>query len=137
MGKVIADTDVFIEIFNKNESLFTFISENIFFENLLTTVVTEAELVISATNKQTQLQIENFLTDVIKMPISVPASILCTTLIKKYHLSHNLKIADCLIAAICINADLPLFTLNTKDFKYIPNLKLISHNIKPVKRKLF
>jgi len=42
-----------------------------------------------------------------------------------HSLSHRPYIGDMLIAAtaLCFNA--PLFTLNTKDFKYIKGLKLV------------
>lgn len=130
MGKVILDTDVFIEIFNQNNQIFEFINEIILFENIITTSITEAELIISANNKETQKKIENYLVDVEIIPLNRNANNIFSQLIKKYHLSHHIKIADCLIAAICLTYD---FTLNTKDFKFIPNLKLISHNIKPTK----
>ena len=133
MGKVILDTDVFIEIFNKNIKIFELINEVILFENIITTSITEAELIISANNKETQKKIEGYLSDIEIIPINRNANKIFSSLIKKYHLSHNIKIADCLIAAICLTYDFTLFTLNTKDFQFIPNLKLISHNIKPIK----
>ena len=73
------------------------------------------------------------LIDIKILGITLNTTNIFTSLIKKYHLSHNIQIADCLIASICIANNLPLFTLNTKHFRYIPNLKLISHNIKPIK----
>jgi predicted nucleic acid-binding protein len=41
-----------------------------------------------------------------------------TNLIFKYAKSHNLTIPDALIAATA-KSNIPLFTLNLKDFKYI------------------
>ena len=52
MGKVVLDTDVFIEIFNQNNQIFEFINDIILFENIITTSITEAELIISANNKE-------------------------------------------------------------------------------------
>jgi len=46
-------------------------------------------------------------------------------LLQIYHLSHGLGIADALIAATSIEADIPLFTYNTKDFRFIKGLTLI------------
>lgn len=133
MGKVILDTDVFIEIFNKNDQVFEFLNQIILFENIITTSITEAELIISANNKETQSKIEMYLKDIEIIPINRNSNKIFSFLIKKYHLSHNIKIADCLIAAICLTYNYTLFTLNKKDFQFIPNLKLIDHNIKPVK----
>jgi predicted nucleic acid-binding protein len=43
---------------------------------------------------------------------------------KKYSLSHNLKLADALIGATALTYDLPLYTYNTRDFKFIPKIVL-------------
>jgi tRNA(fMet)-specific endonuclease VapC len=134
MGKVIFDTDIFIEIFNKNEEVFNFINECIFFENIATTTITEAELILSAINKESQTKIEKYISDVPIIVITNNSSFIFSALIKKYHLSHNLKLADSLIASICIDNNLPLLTFNKKDFQFIPGLKLITHNLKPVKK---
>jgi hypothetical protein len=49
---------------------------------------------------------------------------LSSLLLKNYLLSHNLQIADAIIAATSLVYDIPLFTHNKKDFRYIPNLNL-------------
>lgn len=46
------------------------------------------------------------------------------TLMEAYTLSHNLSLPDALIAATAIVYELDLFTLNQKDFRYIPELTL-------------
>ena len=45
-------------------------------------------------------------------------------LIQDYKLSHDLQIPDAIIAALSITFDIPLFTYNIKDFKFIPELNL-------------
>jgi predicted nucleic acid-binding protein len=42
----------------------------------------------------------------------------------KYCLSHKLGLADALIAATAIIHNLELYTLNVKDFVFIPQLRL-------------
>ena len=49
---------------------------------------------------------------------------MAVNMVKQYCLSHTLDIDDALIAATAIYHNIELFTLNTKDFKFIPNLKL-------------
>lgn len=39
-------------------------------------------------------------------------------------ISHKLSLPDGLIAATAITEDIPLYTLNKKDFRYIENLRL-------------
>jgi tRNA(fMet)-specific endonuclease VapC len=41
-----------------------------------------------------------------------------------YSLSHKVSVPDMLIAATAISHDVMLYTLNTKDFKFIPDLNL-------------
>jgi predicted nucleic acid-binding protein len=43
-------------------------------------------------------------------------------LMKKYSLSHGLLIPDAIIAASAITKNLPLWTFNQKDFKFIDDL---------------
>ena len=45
-------------------------------------------------------------------------------LIIHYSSSHGLMLADSFIAATALHFDIPLFTFNKKDFKFIKNLKL-------------
>jgi len=47
-------------------------------------------------------------------------------LLEEYALSHKLSVPDALIAATALSRDFPLYTLNLKDFQFIPGLKL--HN---------
>ena len=54
---------------------------------------------------------------------------LSTRLLRTYCLSHNLKIADSIIAATCLVFNIPLFTYNRKDFRYIPDIFLYRTSI--------
>ena len=47
-------------------------------------------------------------------------------LMNKYSLSHKISVPDAFIAATAIYYKYPLYTTNTKDFNFIPNLKLYS-----------
>lgn len=46
-------------------------------------------------------------------------------LMSKYSLSHNLTLPDAMIAATAISNNIPLYTLNKKDFKFIVGMKLV------------
>ncbi|MEA3353795.1 MAG: PIN domain-containing protein [Campylobacterota bacterium] len=50
---------------------------------------------------------------------------LARTLMDRYVLSHGMKIYDAIIASTCLVYDLPLWTYNKKDFKFINELELI------------
>ena len=120
---VICDTNIFIEIFRKN-SLIRSELDKIGYENIVISDVIKAELFFGAQNK-TELQsitksIENFSVLNIRPEISKMA----VDFVKNYCLSQKLNLPDALIAATALYHNLKLFTLNTKDFNFIPNLKL-------------
>lgn len=45
-------------------------------------------------------------------------------LIVKFKLSHGLQIPDAIIGATAIVYDIPLYTYNVKDFKFMPNINI-------------
>jgi predicted nucleic acid-binding protein len=47
------------------------------------------------------------------------------SLMETFSLSHGLKIPDAIIAATARFHDIPLYTLNSKDFRFIPGVNLI------------
>lgn len=51
---------------------------------------------------------------------------LARNLIEIYRLSHGMGIYDAIIAATCLVYDLPLWTYNKKDFRFIEELELIN-----------
>lgn len=52
---------------------------------------------------------------------------LADILVEKYCLSHGMGIYDAIIAATCLVYDLPLWTYNKKDFRFINELKLVDN----------
>ena len=50
---------------------------------------------------------------------------LSVQLVNQYALSHNMTIYDSIIAATCLIYDIPLWTYNKKDFRFIENLNLV------------
>lgn len=43
---------------------------------------------------------------------------------EQYHLSHGLQVPDSLVAATALELDMPLFTFNLRDFRFIRGLQL-------------
>lgn len=58
------------------------------------------------------------------LPLTTAISELACTMVEKYTLSHNLHMADALIAATAICHTLPLLTGNGKHFSAIDGLKV-------------
>ena len=92
--------------------------------NIAISIITEYEIIAGAIDKMMQKHFEKLLSNYINISLDHDISFLGISLYKKYKLSHNLDMPDSLIAATAIELDLPLFTYNKKDFRYIPGIRL-------------
>ncbi len=125
---VLCDTDIIIEFYKGNELIASKL-EDIGVANIAISSITAAELIFGALNKKELKQISKDIEslNIIKINHNINDTFL--ELMKKYSLSHKLRIPDCLIAASSIEYTIPLFTLNKKDFVFIENLKLFEGNL--------
>ncbi len=124
-GLILCDTDILIEFLDrKNEVVKQKLGEfgvlNVCFSS-----VTASELIFGATNKKHYLRLSAFISNSIVVPIDKEVSDLHFELVKKYSLSHRLKIQDALIAATALSFDLAFYTNNKKDFKFVEGLRLV------------
>jgi len=120
---ILVDTNIFIEYY-KNNPMICGILEHINPKEIAVSDVVCAELYFGARNRQ---ELDDIVADMEKLTvltISPKISKLAVDLVKQYCLSHKLKLPDAQIAATAILHDAELFTLNRKDFAYIPNLRL-------------
>ena len=121
MGKVLVDSCIvidFIKGFVEIENEIAKISEPCI------NFIVEMELLQGAKNKQELRVIKKKLEKFWLLPMHNEIANLSSQLIDVFSLSHNLEIPDGIIASTALIYDLPLFTHNVKDFKYIPKLKL-------------
>ena len=120
---ILVDTNIFIEYYKNNPVICKQV-EQIDPKEIRVNDVVCAELFYGARDKQ---ELANIVADMEKLTdlqIYSNVSKLATDLVKQYCLSHKLKLPDAQIAATAIFYNTELFTLNRKDFVYIPNLKL-------------
>ena len=120
---ILVDTNIFIEYYKNNPVICKQV-EQIDPKEIRVNDVVCAELFYGARDKQ---ELANIVADMEKLtdlPIYSNVSKLATDLVKQYCLSHKLKLPDAQIAATALFYNAELFTLNRKDFVYIPNLKL-------------
>lgn len=125
---VLCDTNIFIELYKGNAAVIHQLHE-IGASNIAVSVVTKAELFYGARGKQELVRIRKHLELLQCYPVNELDSALFIRLIQEYSLSHKSSIPDMLIAATAINHDLELYTLNSKDFKFIPAIKLYRSDI--------
>jgi predicted nucleic acid-binding protein len=118
---ILLDTNILIEIYRDNVAI-TSIVDNM--QEIAVCDVVRAELFYGARNKRDLQEISADLEGLPILSLLPQISEMAVNLVKTYCLSHKLEFADALIAATAIFHNVELFTLNRKDFVYIPNLKL-------------
>jgi predicted nucleic acid-binding protein len=92
--------------------------------NIAISHVTCAELLYGARNKSELKTFRKDLDSLTVLPILPEISTTAVLLIEQYCLSHRLTLPDALIAATSIHHRLKFYTLNIKDFVFIPNVNL-------------
>lgn len=120
---ILCDTNIFIELYKGNDDVIRTLHA-IGTNNIAVSVITKAELFYGARNKQELSKIHAHLLLCRCYHLDTNGSALFLQLMLDYSLSHKSTIPDMLIAATAISHNLELYTLNTKDFKFIPAIKL-------------
>lgn len=124
---ILCDTNIFIEFYKKNDNIIQSLYD-IGKENIAISVITEAELLYGALNSQEFKKLQKHLAMCKNYHLTRETSVVFIELMNRYALSHRPSIPDLLIASTAIVNDLELFTLNVKDFRFIPEVKLYSYN---------
>jgi hypothetical protein len=120
---ILIDTNILIEIY-KNNTLIIDIVKKIGQNNIAISDITCAELFYGVRNKRELQIISKDLNKLEILHIQEEVSKNAVELVEKYALSHKLSIPDALIAATAIYYNLPLYTLNLKDFVFIKEIQL-------------
>ena len=124
MEKIVLDTNILIEVLKGNENIIKKLEKSDLM--LCISSITVMELYFGALNKQELFRLKKFIHLFEVIEINENISEISSELIFLYAKSHNLAIPDSLIASTAINANIPLYTLNIKDFRYIDGLNLIN-----------
>ena len=120
---ILCDTNILIEFYKGNLTVIQTL-QHMGSANIAVSVITKAELFYGARDKQELVKIERHLSLCSCYGLNDAISTLFIELMSRYSLSHKVSIPDMLIAATAIRHELELYTLNTKDFKFIPELNL-------------
>ncbi len=87
--------------------------------------IVKLEFKVGALNKRELKKINRILLEVKLVDTDQSILDLADFLVERYSLSHNMGMYDAIIAATCLVYDLPLWTYNKKDFKFIDKLRLV------------
>jgi predicted nucleic acid-binding protein len=131
---ILLDTDFAFELLHKNKDAESFIEQNNF-SVITVSSVTFFEMIKSCIDKtqlnNLQKQLPKFFYPI---PIETEISNLAGNFLNEYHLSHDLKINDALIAASAVFYNVEFATCNFRHFQFIPFLQLAKHNVIPVRK---
>ena len=81
--------------------------------------IVENEVIVGAKNKRDLATTNKKISDFPMLDIDQDIMDLSTKLLNRYTLSHGMTIYDAIIASVCLIYDLPLWTHNKKDFKFL------------------
>ena len=85
------------------------------------------ELIVGCRNSNELEALMQFLKHFVVLHLERTASEQAVDLLRRYRLSHNLLIADALIAATAMSRDIPLISKNQRDYRFIDALNLLSY----------
>jgi predicted nucleic acid-binding protein len=92
-------------------------------DNIAVSVVTAGELIYGARDKKELKQIQEDTSRLKRIDIDAGINDLFWDLMNRYSLSHGIEVPDAFIATTALFHDIPLYTLNVKDFRFISGLK--------------
>lgn len=121
---ILCDTNILIEIYRGNKAIIAKV-KSIGQKNMLVSDVTRAELLFGARNKTEIHAIKKDMKNLTILPITSSISAKAIELMEDFSLSHRMSFPDALIASTEIINQCELYTLNLKDFKFVPGLKLL------------
>jgi predicted nucleic acid-binding protein len=120
---ILCDTNILIAWLKGDEQTIE-ILQKIGLDNILIPSITFMELIQGTRNKSELLKLKRKIKNYNIIHFNDVASKLAVNLVEKYYLSHGLLIPDAIIAATAITFNFKLFTLNLKDFKFLPGIQL-------------
>lgn len=120
---VLLDTNILIEYYKGNRTIKQKL-DDIDLNSLGVSAISSMELFYGARNKTELNRLKESLESLSLFHVTVAISTKALLLVEVYAKSHTLQIPDALIAATAIENNVQLFTLNVRDFQFIPEIEL-------------
>lgn len=99
---ILVDSNILIRFSRGDHEAANWLKRSMLSEELLISVITELELLVGSRDKKHLKEIKTFLSRFPIIDITPEISRRATELIEEYNLSHNLQVADALIAATAV-----------------------------------
>jgi tRNA(fMet)-specific endonuclease VapC len=122
---ILIDTNILIDYLKGNSQAEAFI-QKYGKANLIINSIIAMELYQGARNKSEFGKIKKELAGFIMVDINEAISQTALRLEERYAVSHQVSIPDYFIAATALVYDLEIRTHNLKDFRFIPNIKVLN-----------
>ena len=123
---LLCDTCVIIDFMNGRSQILKELIEKE--TTLFINSIIEMELLQGARDKKELHVIEKRLQSFRLLSMHQDIFDLATEQIRNYRLSHSLALPDAIIGATAIYYQIPLFTYNRKDFKFLPDIQLTEYD---------
>jgi tRNA(fMet)-specific endonuclease VapC len=121
---LLCDTCTIIDFINgRSETLHDLLAKDV---KLFVNSIIEMELLQGARNKNELRVIEKKLRSFRLVMMQQEIFDLATDYVRTYRLSHSLALPDAVIGATAIYYQIPFYTYNTKDFKFLPDIQLVN-----------
>jgi predicted nucleic acid-binding protein len=127
MTLTIFDTDILINVGRGDTEAINCLQNFAQTSTLAVSVITQMELIVGCRDKKELQTLKRFFKQFQILELNKQISEKSVELLEKYRLSHGLLIPDALIAATAIEINENFITKNQKDFRFIPNLKLLAY----------
>lgn len=127
MTRLLVDTDVMIELTRGNDKAIQLLNMYQKQHQLCVSSITRYELLIGSRNKSELKDLLELLTFFNTLSLNNEIAQMAEKLIIDYNLSHNLQLADALIASTALVNHTALLSRNNKDFHYIKDLRLLNY----------
>ena len=122
------DTDILIDTARGIEHAITCLQTLEEHSELTISSITQMEMIVGCQNRSELRAIIKFLERFLIISVSQDISLTAVHLLKTYRLSHELKIADALIASTAIANNIPLISKNQRDYRFIKTLTLLPYS---------
>ncbi len=126
---VLCDTNILINAFNGRLDTIQELN-NIGYDNIVLSAITVMELYQGMSNKKELVQMKKKIKYFDVVHFDEQASVKAIELMMLFNLSHGLLIPDAIIGAAAIIHQIPLYTYNLKDFRFMPGIILYTQEEK-------
>lgn len=124
---VVVDTDILIDVSRGLSEAIECLDQIEQQLALGVSVVTEMELLVGCRGKSELRTLDSFLKRFQVIGLDERMNDAAVKLLRRYHLSHGLLIADAFIAATAIVIDILLVSKNQRDYRFIADLNLLPY----------